>query len=500
MSATTVGLLRRVLCGVLWVGWIGELSASQSLPMWQGLDSSDRRYESNVRCEFVPLITANGGQEILYPLIFSDGSLSAPASSFTGFATVRESLEQNCQVCMGELQNAKSILWNSGKKYFQDRCYLKECVTESGRKIAVDRRIFSESVNSNSKQSYYCQLKSSQTHTGVKQASGEVSFYNLYSRPNDDRFQNKTTGSGSGEPYEVAVVHCGLKAVPQKFGGSNLYFTWKAEITTGRHVESGLYFDIEETKNSIGPTGKPRPLQLGYPVAVDAKSTLTKKKGSVMYAEVPLGSIEGSGKFSGALHIKLRERATEGSSQPGISQLVGAGVPGKAGVFQTLAWDIVTEQGLVSEARVHCERFSEPQLKLVDSNYQRIDRRNSVHRHYLVSEPAANCAEEQVGDGNISTAFTRTTVLEKKVGEMILSSGCLDCHDSGNKELFRFCDDGSSIQPSADASTIFSLVGTVRTNPGSLKYPAGMIQALKVLSAEDQRQGDLIKKWREANP
>ena len=82
----------------------------------------------------------------------------------------------------------------------------------------------------------------------TKEAKETQVFRNVYSRPNDDTFQNAT--GNAGEPYEVARIQCALVAEGDA-EGFDITFDWNAEMTTGRHVEAGNFFFLTDIHLSL---------------------------------------------------------------------------------------------------------------------------------------------------------------------------------------------------------------------------------------------------------
>ncbi|MCB0418044.1 MAG: hypothetical protein H6617_07255 [Bdellovibrionaceae bacterium] len=315
-------------------------------------------------------------------------------------------------------------------------------------------------------------------------------FYNVYSRPNDDRFQN--AAGASGEPYEVSRIRVTLDA-EENANSVKLKFKWAASMTTGRHVEAGSYFHLFENKTDLAGVraGRSVDLKIIYPKGATAQSSVERKVGSILSAELDLGTIERDGTYAGELQIRSKGVSTEAENTQGIGQLTGR----NASAFQTARWRVEIVDGKVRSANVECQRFVEPLMRLVESNWLRVDSTRRENQPYPDQPKAAKCKSEIVGKEG-ETLETKKTEIEKlteQLAPLISDAGCLDCHAEGNENNFRFCDDGTPIFPETDSHNIFSLI----TNPSETNwdnYPTGMKRAIERLTASEKNSG-VISKW-----
>ncbi len=316
---------------------------------------------------------------------------------------------------------------------------------------------------------------------------GERTFYNLYSRPNDDSSQNAT--GNAGEPYEVAKVKCGLVAEKTP-DGFQLSLDWNATMSTGRHVEAGSSFRlaIAESNLSNPPKVNAARLKIRYPEGADAESLTPQKIGSLLYTKIPMGEMTKDGVYSGVSYIEWNEATGDDANYFDPS------AP-KDNVLQTIRWSLEVKNGALLHPAMDCRRDKEPQLKLIESNFQVLDTKLAAHQPYPTQPKSAVCEEEIIGGGSKpKEEDSHRTKRLKAIGKVIKAAGCLDCHGGGNGDNQRFCDDGTpldvknttgSIPHFADSSFDWS-----RTNPdGKKRYPEEMAEAMKKLKMELGEKG-----------
>ncbi len=324
-------------------------------------------------------------------------------------------------------------------------------------------------------------------------AQTPVVFTNVYSRPNDDQFQNAS--GNHGEPYEVARISTTLQMTPERGGGWQARLIWRAVMTTGRHVEAAPAFSLEVATNPFGGAA-PRPVRLAfaYPPGVNAGSTAAQKRGSVMSADMDLGTIPGSPDqtYRGGLVIAFRGTGSE----RGTEQLEG-----RAGAtFQRLSWEAEVRDGAVARGGITAMRFSDPQVRLIWSSYQ-----NELSTRPYPPEPAeAALLPETIGEGeeelNSLTPIQRATLA---VSSIMVTARCISCHDSGNQDRRLFHDSGVPVRPGLFAGQVRSFLGNIDTwaetrhpgageEPGRFRYPRAMISRARAISEADRR---LILQW-----
>ncbi|MBI3298270.1 MAG: hypothetical protein HYZ75_08910 [Elusimicrobia bacterium] len=315
--------------------------------------------------------------------------------------------------------------------------------------------------------------------TSQEAALTPIVFTNVYSRPNDDRFQN---GGSSGEPYEVARISATLQLTPERGGGWQARLIWRAVMVTGRHVESGRAFQLEVTTNAFsGAAPAPVRLAFRYPPGVTEASTAAQKRGSVLSADIDLGAIPArpDAAYRGGLGIVFRGTGED----RGTEQLEG-----RAGaVFQRLEWEADVREGRIARGDVSARRFADPQVRLVWSSYQ-----NELSVQPYRTEPAdAALLPEEVGDGSRLTPIQRQTVA---VGRILVAARCISCHDSGNQSAY-IMHDGNGVpkSPRTFAGQISSLLNNLdawdaERLPGDRRrYPASMIARARAIPEADRR-------------
>ncbi len=328
---------------------------------------------------------------------------------------------------------------------------------------------------------------------GVRPAKVEKVFSNLYSRPNDDTFQNAT--GNAGEPYEVARINCALVA-EKTDKGFNLAFDWHAVMTTGRHVEAGNSFMMTEAESNLKdrPETRDKPFGIKYAKGSGPDSLPQQKKGSILFSRMDIGKTEGDGTYSGKLVIRRGEKLGVG-----LNQFRDNGP--KTGVFQFISWKIEVKNGEIVNPDIECKRGKEPHLKKMASSYQKIDPTKPQHKPYPPQPKGAVCKEETVGEGEDSTEERVHTVkLAKAVGKAIKLSGCLDCHGEGNGDSQLFCDDGTAVNPGTTYRSVHGFLDPKfdwkATNPdGKVRYPKGMSHCCSTL--RDNLEAEGLKKLKE---
>ncbi len=316
---------------------------------------------------------------------------------------------------------------------------------------------------------------------------GELSFYNLYSRPNDDSFQNAT--GNAGEPYEVARVKCGLVA-EKTDTGFRLSLDWSADMSTGRHVEAGSSFRLAVSENNLAyrPKVNASRLKIRYPEGAGADSLPAEKIGSLLYTKLPMGETTKDGVYSGVSYIDWNEATGEEANY------FDPAAP-KDNILQTIQWSVQVKNGALVHPTLDCRRDKEPQLKLIESNFEVLDKKLAAHQPYPKQPKSAVCEKEHIGGAHEPKEEDSHRVKRlKAIGKIIKAAGCLDCHGGGNGDNQLFCDDGTpldvknscgSIGHFADASFDWS-----RTSPnGKTRYPEEMAAAMKKLKQELGEKG-----------
>lgn len=310
-------------------------------------------------------------------------------------------------------------------------------------------------------------------------------YENVYSRPNDDTFQNAQ--GNAGEPYEVARLHTAL-VVDAQPEGIDVAFEWKAIMVTGRHVEAGRSFRLVSVESDLGDrSANAVRLSIRYPKGVGADSLADDKKGSELHATLPLGTARSYGRYHGTLVVqRIGETATE------TRHFAGGGP--KNGVFQTIRWSFELGPRGITNVDLDCRRVKDPNVRLVSSNFVPA---SAWVRPYPAQPKAAVCEEEKVGEGDPSTeAKVKKLRIAKEMGALLKTAGCLDCHDRGSRENSLFCDDGVAIHGRSTYAALLSVVNDPtqldRTTPeGKNKYPKGMKDAfheLKTSLTADERR------------
>lgn len=226
----------------------------------------------------------------------------------------------------------------------------------------------------------------------VAAAPGLVQYWVLYSRPNDDSFQNEL--GNAGEPFEVALLRVALVSQPgSKPQTVALGLDWSATITTGWHVEAGLAFELVEKTSNLGVGQGRQRLGVRYAEGADANSVEEKKKGSVLFAGIPLGEAS-DGEYSGVVEVRKR-----GARDDERGVLDGAHNRATGAVFQSVEWRAKIARGRLVERDIVVRRFKEPQVRLIDSNFKEIDKSKREHQNYPKKPKGAEKAPEKVGDG-----------------------------------------------------------------------------------------------------
>ncbi len=490
-----------------------------SLPEWIGLDTLDRRYVGPVECKFdahtYRYVTKTAGRRRhATSWVELENLLASPDDKIKASKlTLGESLTNSCNLCLDNLKKKRKTLAQWGINQFNESCVLDNCHTDRSRLINVDQRKFDlAKLKLNDALAPKCVLPPKPQPQASQSTVNP--YFVVYSRPNDDSFQNEAGEDANGEPYEVAIMYGGIVAT-QKPGQKSLdvRFDWRAEITTGRQVETGEFICMHEFQTNIpgekqqsviGEEDKEKMtrLTITYPRGVDKNSFFEAKPGSVLSASLPLGTVKTDGNYAGRMYVRglRRGRGREaGNGLPAIPQS-----PMKlGGVIKIMDWKFSVIQGKVSNVSVSIvRRHNDPPLKMVDSNIYSIDRSLPQHHHYHQQSRRAICKAETVGDGDMPSVESKADQLTREAGKLIKKAGCLECHGEGapDNDLLRFCDSGVSLHPTEDAANIYWMVvndSLPKAKLGRDDYPDDMLDAIHILKKLDAETG-AIKKWAEA--
>jgi hypothetical protein len=307
---------------------------------------------------------------------------------------------------------------------------------------------------------------------------------NVFSRPNDDAFQN--TAGKTGLPYEVAKVFTGLSFYPQN-GKLNVQMSWGTSMSTGRYVEGASDLAITQTKSNIdgASLGKENRFSLSYAPGANSKSQPKEKVGSLIHQKLDLGNIDlkKDGVYQGKILITKRHEDLPSEKALEIAE---------KDAIQFIPWRIEMKNGKVIAADIYAERSKPPHLKLIASNQKIFDPKEPLFNPYVPVPPVSELLPEIVGDKQKLTEDQKLTVV---VGQFIKSSGCLKCHGSDNPNQHLFHDkNGVPINPGEFAKSMEALLDNPHQLKDSDKYPPQMAKAIALIP-ENAQYDVLLRRW-----